>query len=103
MTESTDASAPLNDKDIWNYIKDNPRLVGIQVSESNGLDLLTALYDIWLEINSNPERASKMLTILASVLVSASTGEGDKVVEELIVQYAMSDFDTTMKDILNEE
>lgn len=103
MTESTDASMPLNDSDIWDYVKNNPQIIGIKLSESNGLDLLSALHNIWTEMNSNPDKASKMLTILASVLISVSTGEGEKVVEELTVQYAMSAFDTAMKDILNEE
>ena len=102
MTEPIDASMPVNKNDIWDYIKDNPRLLGLQLSENNGLDLLNALRDIWLEIKSNPEQASNMLTVLVSVIISGILGFGDKAVEEVVVQDAMYNFDKEAKDILND-
>jgi hypothetical protein len=43
-----------------------------------------------------------MLTMLAAVLVSSEAGHGDEIVEEVLVQEAMMDFEEQAKEILNE-
>jgi hypothetical protein len=40
--------------------------------------------------------------MLANVLVAASQGDGEEIVEEVLVQDAMLQFEQKMKDILNE-
>jgi hypothetical protein len=43
-----------------------------------------------------------MLTLLGSLLVGAAQGQGDKMIEEVIVSEAMDSFDTHLKGILDE-
>ena len=102
MTESTSASQPVNKEDIWDYIRDNPRILGLPISENNGLDLLSALRDIWVEMQTNPKAASEMLTIMVSVILASIMGHGEEAVEEVLVQDAMFNFDKEAKDILND-
>lgn len=102
MTESSNVSQPVNKNDIWDYIKDNPRMLGFPLSEKNGLDIFNALRDIWLEIERNPKAAANMLTILVSVIMASVMGHGDEAVEEVLVQDAMFNFDREAKDVLDE-
>jgi hypothetical protein len=44
-----------------------------------------------------------MMTMLVGVLIAASQGEGDKIIEEVLVQEAMFNMDNNLKDILNEK
>jgi hypothetical protein len=88
---------------IWDFIRDNPRALGVPISNNKGLDLLNAMRDVYLEIDKNPENAKNMMTMLAGVLVAAAKGEGDKVIEEVLVQEAMFNIDNSLKDILDEK
>lgn len=101
MTESTDVSQPVNDS-VWNFIEDNPKMIGFPVSDKQGLDLLNALRDVYNMIKQKPDVAADMLTMIATVMVAAVTGQGNETIEELLVQEAMHRFDTDAKDILNE-
>jgi len=103
MTESTSASQPVNKEDIWDYIRDNPRILGLPISENNGLDLISALRDIWVEMQTNPKAASEMLTIMVSVILASIMGHGEEAVEEVLVQDAMFNFDKEAKKVLDEE
>ena len=87
---------------FWNYIKDNPRIVGLPVSESKGLDLLSALRDIREAYIKNAEQGDTMLTLLGSLLVGAVEGHGDMMVEEVLVSEAMAKFDSQIKGVLDE-
>lgn len=101
MTESTDASAQSDDA-VWEFIKNNPKIVGFPVSDTQGLDLLNALRDVHERISEDPEMAAKMLTMIATVMVAAVTGSGNQTIEELLVQEAMHRFDNDAKEVLNE-
>ena len=93
----------LNDgEEIWDFIKEHPRYIGIPISNKKGLDILNALRDIWVANKTSQDKANKMLTMLAAVLVSAEAGHGDEIVEEVLVQEAMMDFEEQAKEILNE-
>jgi len=46
--------------------------------------------------------AKKMLTMIATMIVAAVTGNGNETVEELLVAEAMHKFDIEAKEILNE-
>jgi hypothetical protein len=101
MSESLDASAQ-NEDSVWEYIKDHPRILGLPVSDKQGLDLLNALRDVAEMIHKDPDMAHKMLTMIATVVVAAATGSGNETIEELLVAEAMHKFDTEAKEILNE-
>ena len=40
-----------NPEDFWKHVKSNKKLIGIAVSEQQGLDILNALRDIYLRID----------------------------------------------------
>jgi hypothetical protein len=90
------------DQAVWDYIKENPRILGLPLSEKKGLDLLTALRDVYETTNKNTEAGMLLLTILANVLVAAAQGEGDEVVEEVTVLESMMDFDKEVRKVLDE-
>jgi uncharacterized protein YtpQ (UPF0354 family) len=100
MNESEDVS--LNDE-VWDFIRDHPKMLGLPISDKQGLDLLSAIRDIYLELDVNVDSAKRMMTMLVGVLIAASQGEGDKIIEEVLVQEAMFNMDNNLKDILNEK
>lgn len=102
MTESTDALTPNEKDEVWQFVADNPKIIGFPISDNQGLDLLNALRDVYNKILEDPEIAADMLTMIATVMISAVTGRGNETVEELVVQEAMHRFDKEAKDILND-
>ena len=101
MNESPSASIPSEDN-VWEFIKDNPRIIGLPVSDKQGLDLLNALRDVDEMLFKDQQMAHKMLTMIATVIVAAATGSGNETIEEILVAEAMHKFDTEAKEILNE-
>ena len=87
---------------FWDYVKNNPGIMGLPISESKGLDLLNALRDIREAYIKDAEQGDTMLTLLGALLVGAVEGHGDMMVEEVIVSEAMAKFDCQIKGILNE-
>jgi hypothetical protein len=102
MSESPDALAPNKDS-VWEFIKDNPRILGLPVSDKQGLDLLNALRDVAEMIHKDANMAHKMLTMIATVIVGAAMGSGNETIEELLVAEAMHKFDTEAKEVLDEK
>jgi hypothetical protein len=92
-----------SDEELWDFIGENKRLVGLQISNGQGLDILNALRDIYLTIDDDPKSAMKMLSLLATVIYASSIGEGQQFTDEIQVAAAMEQFDSSMKDIFNEE
>ncbi len=92
-----------NPKDFWNYIESNKKLIGIAVSDEQGLDILNALRDIYLKIDIEVEDAKQMLTMLGIILLASSQGEGKTISNEIAVQAAMEEFDTHMNRMLDEK
>ena len=97
MSESEES---LLKEDIWEYIKDNPRLIGIPLSDNKGLDILNALRDIW-ELKT-VESKNSGLKVLAEVMLAAAEGQGNQIVEEVLVQEAMIDIDDNLRVVLDE-
>ena len=91
------------DKQLWDFIGENKRLVGLQISNGQGLDILNALRDVYMTIENDPTSAMKMLTLLATVIYASSIGEGQQFTDEIQVASAMEQFESSMKEILNEE
>jgi len=87
---------------VWEHIAKNPLLMGIPLSEKKGIDLLSALRDIYEANKVDQETAQMLLTLLANVLVAAAQGDGEEVVEEVIVQEAMAKFDKEARKVLDE-
>jgi len=87
---------------VWDYIEENPLLLGLPLSENKGIDLLSALRDVYLANQVDQQAAQMLLTLLANVLVAAAQGDGEEVVEEVIVQEAMTKFDSQIKEMLDE-
>ena len=97
MSESEES---LLKEDIWEYIKNNPRLIGIPLSDNKGLDILNALRDIWTLKTVETKNAG--LKVLAEVMLAAAEGKGNQIVEEVLVQEAMIDIDDNLRMVLDE-
>jgi hypothetical protein len=87
---------------VWDYIAANPKIMGVQISDNQGLDLLNALRDIWIYIEKDADAARDMLTMLVTVIVSSIHGQGNEVIEELLVEDAKQNFDKGIQEILND-
>lgn len=101
MSESENAWD--NDEEFWNFVGENRRMVGLSISDDQGLDILNALRDIYLTIQDDPEGSMRMITLLATVIYASSVGEGKEFTNEIQVAAAMEQFDTSIKEILDEE
>ena len=101
MSEFENAWA--TDEDFWEFVGDNRKLVGIAISNGQGLDILNALKDIYTTIDKEPESAMRMLTLLGTVIYASSIGEGKQFTDEIQVVSAMEQFDSSMKEMLDEE
>ena len=101
MSEFENAWA--TDEDFWEFVGDNRKLVGIAISNGQGLDILNALKDIYTTIEKEPESAMRMLTLLGTVIYASSIGEGKQFTDEIQVVSAMEQFDSSMQEMLDEE
>jgi hypothetical protein len=88
--------------EFWDYVKENPRVLGIPVSEHKGLDLLSALKDVREAYKKDAQIGDTMLTLLGSLLLGIVNGEGEAMIEEVIVSEAMVGIDKEIKKVLNE-
>jgi hypothetical protein len=101
MKESESASYD-NEVDVWDYIRDNPMLMGLPISETKGIDILAALRDIYVALGEDVTQSKTLLSLLATVLVGAAEGQGKEVMEEVMVMEAMQKLDNNLKGILDE-
>ena len=92
-----------SDEEFWDFVGENKRMVGLAISEGQGLDILNALRDVYLTIGKEPDSAMRMLTLLATVIYASSVGEGKQFTDEIQIASAMEEFDTSIKEILDEE
>jgi hypothetical protein len=92
-----------NPDNFWDHVKSNKKLIGIAVSDEQGLDILNALRDIYLRINEEPDDAKQMLTMLGIILLASSNGQGEVISNEIAVQAAMEEFDIHMNRMLDEK
>jgi hypothetical protein len=101
MSELEDAWA--SDQDFWDFVAENKKMVGLAISDGQGLDILSALRDVYVTIEDSPDSAMRMLTLLGTVIYASSIGEGKQFTDEIQVTAAMEQFDTSIKEILDEE
>jgi hypothetical protein len=91
-----------NNDEFWDFVKENPQLIGIPVSESKGLDLLGAMKDVREAYKKDPEIGDTMITMLGTLLAGVANGDGEAMVEEVIVSEAMAKFDSSLSEVLDE-
>lgn len=92
-----------NPENFWKYVHSNKKLIGIAVSDEQGIDILNALKDIYFRIEKEPDNAKQMLTMLGIILLASSEGDGKTVSNEIAVQAAMEEFEIHMDRILDEK
>jgi hypothetical protein len=88
---------------MWDYIRDNRKILGIPLTNSSGLDILNVLRDVYLTIDEDTEDAKRKLTLVATIILSAANGDADTIVNEIRVKSAMENFDDSITEILNEK
>jgi hypothetical protein len=66
MKESENASYD-NQPEVWDYIRENPRIMGLPLSDSKAIDICTALLDVYETLVKDPEAAKTLLSLLATV------------------------------------
>ena len=102
MSESENA-LPLDDS-FWEHIEHIDFAIAIPVSDTRMLDIISALRDVYETICDNKLEEAKMcVTALAAILVASKYDKAEEVWEEFSVKEAMRNFDTSIKEILNEK
>ena len=101
MSES-DSALPL-DSTIWEQIAHMDFTIGIPVSENKTLNILGALEDIYNSIDEDIDEAKQCVIALAAIFVASRHDKADLVWEELSVQESMANFDSGLKEILDEK
>jgi len=100
MSESSDAST--SSEEVWDYIEQNPRIIGLPITDSKGIDLLSALRDVYMHTKQDPQVGLNLLTILANFLVASAQGDAQEFIDEVTVIELTSDLDTELRKVLDE-
>ena len=102
MSES-ESALPL-DESFWEHIEHMDFAIAIPVSDTRMLDIISALRDVYETICEGELDEAKMcVTALAAILVASKYGKAEEVWEEFSIKEAMRDFDTSIKEILDEK
>ena len=102
MSES-ESALPL-DNSFWEHIEHLDFAIAIPVSNTRMLDVISALRDVYETICEGELDEAKMcVTALAAILVASKYGKAEEVWEEFSIKEAMSNFDSSLKEILDEE
>lgn len=103
MSESESALPPL-DHTFWEHVDHLDFAIAIPVSDTRMLDIVNALHDIYDTISKGDIEDAKMCTTaLAAILVASKYGKADEVWAEFSIKEAMSNFDNSIKEILDEK
>jgi CO dehydrogenase/acetyl-CoA synthase delta subunit len=101
--EESENALPLDDS-FWEHIEHIDFAIAIPVSNTRMLDIISALRDVYETICDNKLEEAKMcVTALAAILVASKYDKAEEVWEEFSVKEAMRNFDTSIKEILNEK
>jgi CO dehydrogenase/acetyl-CoA synthase delta subunit len=102
MSESENA-LPLDDS-FWDHIEHMDFAIAIPVSDTRMLDIISALRDVYETICEGELDEAKMcVTALAAILVASKYDKAEEVWEEFSIKEAMRNFDTSIKEILDEK
>ena len=91
------------DEGIWDHIEEMGYAIGIPISDKKTLDILGALEDIYVTVDTDIDDAKRCIIALAAIFVASSSGTADAVWQEFSVREAMKDLDKGLKEILNEK
>jgi len=101
--EESENALPLDDS-FWDHIEHMDFAIAIPVSDTRMLDIISALRDIYETICEDElDEAKICVTALAAILVASKYGKAEEVWEEFSIKEAMRNFDTSIKDILDEK
>jgi CO dehydrogenase/acetyl-CoA synthase delta subunit len=101
--EESENALPL-DESFWDHIEHMDFAIAIPVSNTRMLDIISALRDVYETICEDELDEAKMcVTALAAILVASRYGKAEEVWEEFSIKEAMRNFDTSIKDILDEK
>ena len=101
--EESENALPL-DESFWDHIEHMDFAIAIPVSNTRMLDIISALRDVYETICEDKLDEAKMcVTALAAILVASKYGKAEEVWEEFSIKEAMRDFDTSIKEILDEK
>ena len=101
--EESESALPL-DNSFWEHIEHLDFAIAIPVSDTRMLDIISALRDVYETICDNKLEEAKMcVTALAAILVASKYDKAEEIWEEFSVKEAMRNFDTSIKEILNEK
>ena len=102
MSES-ESALPLDDS-FWDHIEHMDFAIGIPVSDTRMLDIISALRDVYETIcEGELEEAKMCVTALAAILVASKYDKAEEVWEEFSVREAMFHFDNSLKEVLDEK
>jgi hypothetical protein len=101
--EESENALPL-DESFWDHIEHMDFAIAIPVSNTRMLDIISALRDVYETICEDELDEAKMcVTALAAILVASRYNKAEEVWEEFSIKEAMRNFDTSIKDILDEK
>ena len=101
--DESESALPL-DNSFWEHIEHLDFAIAIPVSDTRMLDIISALRDVYETIcEGEIEEAKMCVTALAAILVASKYGKAEEVWEEFSVKEAMSNFDNSMREILDEK
>ena len=101
--EESENALPL-DESFWDHIEHMDFAIAIPVSNTRMLDIISALRDVYETICEDELDEAKMcVTALAAILVASRYDKAEEVWEEFSIKEAMRNFDTSIKDILDEK
>ena len=101
MSES-ESALPLDDS-FWEHVQHMDFAVAIPVSKNRMLDIISALHDVYETIcEGKIEEAKMCTTALAAILVASRYDKAEEVWEEFSVREAMANFDSSIKEILDD-
>jgi len=101
--EESENALPL-DESFWDHIEHMDFAIAIPVSNTRMLDIISALRDVYETICKDELDEAKMcVTALAAILVASRYNKAEEVWEEFSIKEAMRNFDTSIKDILDEK
>ena len=102
LTDESENALPLDDR-FWEHAGHLDFAMLINLSPDKSINILQALYDIYMTIDDDPDEAKYLITGLAGLMLSSKYGKTDEVYTEMIVSAAKKDMDEGLRNLLNEK
>ena len=101
MSESADALPETSD--VWDFIDNGNVGFLVPLTATKSLDLLSCLHNVHIEMQRDVNLADEYLTSVVTAMVAAAEGQGDKIVDEIIIRDSMANFDQKYYDVIREQ